>query len=133
MSLFAYVLPVINYSCTNLVHILFLPFSAYAKGQQISKLVDESFVPINECTEEELLQFAERFLEWAMINKEIYDSDDPASLDLEGLVNQARLLGFTSLEKTEILTVRIESSSDECKLFALYGFDHCVTHWRVRL
>ena len=55
-----------------------------------------------------------------MINKEIYDSDDPASLDLEGLVNQARLLGFTSLEKTEILTVRIESSSDECKLFALY-------------
>lgn len=57
-----------------------------------------------------------------MINKEIYDSDDPASLDLEGLVNQARLLGFTSLEKTEILTVRIESSSDECKLFALYVF-----------
>lgn len=88
---------------------------AYAKGQQISKLVDESFVPINECNEEEILQFAERFLEWAMINKEIYESDDPPSLDLKGLVDQARLLGFTSSEKTEILTFQfddIDSNGD---------------------
>ena len=87
----------------------------YAKGQQISKLVDESFVPNDQCTEDELLQFAERFQEWSMINKKIHDSEDPESLDLQDIINQARLFGLTQSEKTAILKVRIDSN---CTLYA---------------
>ena len=77
----------------------------YALGQQISKLADESLVPTDTCLEDELLQFAERFQEWALINKEVYESDDPASLDLNSAVLHARLHGLTKDEKRVILKV----------------------------
>ncbi len=78
----------------------------YAAGQQISKLADESLVPTDTCSEGELLQFAERFLEWALINKEVHESEDPASLDLNSAITQARLFGLTRFEKNAVLKVK---------------------------
>lgn len=43
-----------------------------------------------------------------MINKKIHESEDPESLDLKDVINQARLFGLTQSEKTAILKVRIE-------------------------
>jgi len=77
----------------------------YAQGQQISKLADEAHVPTDECLEDELLQFADRFQEWALINKETDESEDPASVDLNAAVTQTRLTGWTALEKEAVLKV----------------------------
>ena len=79
----------------------------YAQGQQISKLADEAHVPTDECLEDELLQFADRFQEWALINKATYESDDPESVDLNAAIMQARLTGWTALEKEAVLKVTI--------------------------
>lgn len=79
----------------------------YAQGQQISRLADEAHVPTDECLEDELLQFADRFQEWALINKEIHESEDPASVDINSAVTQTRLFGLTALEKEAILRVNI--------------------------
>lgn len=78
-----------------------------ASGEQISKLADESLVPTDQCLEDEVLQFAERFLEWALINKALYDSDDPDSVDLNAVVLQAREFGISEVEKKTILEVKI--------------------------
>ena len=78
-----------------------------ASGEQISKLADESLVPTDQCLEDEVLQFAERFLEWALINKALYDSDDPDSADLNFVVRQAREFGISEVEKKTILEVKI--------------------------
>lgn len=88
----------------------------FAKGQQISKLVDESYVPTDTCLEDELLQFAERFQEWSLINKELHESEDPASVDLNSVITQARLFGLTSFEKQSILKVnRLLRCSTLCR------------------
>lgn len=78
-----------------------------ASGEQISKLADESLVPTDQCLEDEVLQFAERFLEWALINKALYDSDDQDSVDLNAVVLQAREFGISEVEKKTILEVKI--------------------------
>ena len=78
-----------------------------ASGEQISKLADESLVPTDQCLEDEVLQFAERFLEWALINKALHDSDNPDSLDLNAVVLQARDFGISEVEKKTILEVKI--------------------------
>lgn len=78
-----------------------------ASGEQISKLADESLVPTDQCLEDEVLQFAERFLEWALINKALYDSDDPDSVNLNAVVRQAREFGISEVEKKTILEVKI--------------------------
>ena len=78
-----------------------------ASGEQISKLADESLVPTDQCLEDEVLQFAERFLEWALINKALYDSDDPDSFDLNAVVRQVREFGISEVEKKTILEVKI--------------------------
>lgn len=79
----------------------------YAQGQQISKLADEVHVPTDECLEGELLQFADRFQEWALINKAVDESEDPASVDLNAAVTQTRLTGWTTVEKEAVLKVNI--------------------------
>lgn len=86
---------------------LFVITIDYAEGRQISKLVDEAHIPIDECLEDELLQFADRFQEWALINKKTYESEDPAAVDLNAAVTQTRLTGWTSLEKEAVLKVNI--------------------------
>ena len=78
-----------------------------ASGEQISKLADESLVPTDQCLEDEVSQFAERFLEWALINKALYDSYDPDSVDLNAVVLQAREFGISEVEKKTILEVKI--------------------------
>ena len=78
----------------------------YAEGQQLSKLADESLLPRDHCLEDEILQFAERFLEWAMINKLVSESDDPESLNLFAKVMQIRDYGLDEQEKRDILRVR---------------------------
>ena len=75
------------------------------EGQQISQLADESLIPTDQCLEDEILQFAERFQEWALINKEIHESEDPESLDLFSIVTQARERGLTQEQKSAILKV----------------------------
>lgn len=79
-----------------------------ASGEQISKLADESLVPTDQCLEDEVLQFAERFLEWALINKALYDSDDPDSVDLNAVVLQAREFGISEVEKKTILEFQFD-------------------------
>ena len=86
---------------------LFVITIDYAEGRQISKLVDEAHIPTDECLEDELLQFADRFQEWALINKKTYESEDPAAVDLNAAVTQTRLTGWTSLEKEAVLKVNI--------------------------
>ena len=86
---------------------LFVITIDYAEGRQISKLVDEAHIPIDECLEDELLQFADRFQEWALINKKTYESEDPAAVDLNAAVTQTRLTGWTALEKEAVLKVNI--------------------------
>ena len=82
-----------------------LTLADYEQGQQISQLADESLIPTDQCLEDEILQFAERFQEWAMINKEIHESEDPESLDLFSIVTQARERGLTQEQKSAILKV----------------------------
>jgi len=84
----------------------YLSVAEYEAGQQVSKLADESRVPMDQCLEDEILQFAERFQEWALINKEIHESEDPDSVDLNSAVTQARTFGLTQQEKRAILKVR---------------------------
>lgn len=84
----------------------YLSVADYEAGQQVSKLADESLVPMDQCLEDEILQFAERFQEWALINKEIHESEDPDSVDLNSAVTQARTFGLTQQEKRAILKVR---------------------------
>lgn len=98
----------------------------YAQGQQISRLADESLVPTDTCLEDELLQFAERFQEWALINKEVHESEDTASVDLNSAVTQARLFGLTTIEKQAILKVLFSlrhfvAVLQGCVCFAYYG------------
>lgn len=81
------------------------PLPEYEEGQQLSKLADESLVPYGECLEDEILQFAERFLEWALINQLLFESDDPESLDLYQKVLQTRENGLKEEEKINILKV----------------------------
>ena len=90
-------------------------FADYAKGQQISKLADEALVPLDQCVEDEILQFAERFLEWALINKEIQESEDPDSVDLPAVITQARDFGLTKKEKEAILQVKTT-----CHIYAFF-------------
>ena len=94
----------------------------YEKGDQISKLVDESLVPTDQCLEDELLQFADRFQEWAMINKEIHESEDPETVDLNSAVTQARTFGLTPQEKRAILKVSSKLFSSSC--IGLLSFVH---------
>ena len=82
-----------------------IPLPEYQKGQQLSKLADESLVSHGECLEDEILQFAERFLEWALVNKLLYESDDPESLDLYQRVLQTRENGLKKEEKRNTLKV----------------------------
>lgn len=80
----------------------------YAEGQQLSKLADESLLPRDHCLEDEILQFAERFLEWAMINKLVSESDDPESLNLFAKVMQIRDYGLDEQEKRDILRFQFD-------------------------
>ena len=79
----------------------------YAQGQQISKLADEVHVPTEKCLEDELLQFADRFQEWALINKQVDESEDHALVDLNATITQTRLTGWTTIEKEAVLKVNI--------------------------
>lgn len=85
-----------------------IPLPEYQKGQQLSKLADESLVPHRECLEDEILQFAERFLEWALVNKLLYESDDPESLDLYQRVLQTRENGLKKEEKRNTLKFQFD-------------------------
>ena len=81
-------------------------FAEFSPGSQIPQLADESLVPTDTCTESEIVQFAERFQEWALVNKELEESSDPALVDLNSAVTQSRLQGLTPFEKQQVLKVR---------------------------
>ena len=61
--------------------------------------------PSSNCLHEEVIQFAVRFQEWALINKELAESLDPAELNLNSAILQARLNGLTPFEKRQVLKV----------------------------
>ena len=65
----------------------------------------EEMDPSSNCLHEEVIQFAVRFQEWALINKELAESLDPAELNLNSAILQARLNGLTPFEKRQVLKV----------------------------
>lgn len=70
-----------------------------------TKMVDSTLTPTIACPRGELLQFAERFEEWAMIKKELDESNNPQTLDLNSSIRDARTIGLTSEERRQILKV----------------------------
>ena len=86
------------------VPILFLTDSL-SDSKYLPKIVAEEMDPSSNCLHEEVIQFAVRFQEWALINKELAESLDPAELNLNSAILQARLNGLTPFEKRQVLKV----------------------------